>query len=167
MSYNLSNVSVYVVDLKKLSPFGDPSLSAGMPTSSGPGMNANSAGGGGGGGGGGGVVFVTNSGGGGGNGGGSTTFRHGQTFRKSFNKERPPGGLRQNELKMSLEAAQESDDKSSTETDDDGLIGTADIKDLGHYHNIFQPRARECTSGIFFFFLQKNLDQIFYSLIWV
>ena len=92
-------------------------------------------------------------------GGGPTTFRHGQTFRKSFNKERPPGGLRQNDLKMSLEAAQESDDKSSTETDDDGLIGTADIKDLGHYHNIFQPRGRECKALLSFFFVRKERVQ--------
>ena len=78
----------------------------------------------------------------------SSSFRHGQTFRKSFNKERPAGGLRQNEIKMSLEA-HESDDKSSTETDDD-LISTADIKDLNHYHNIFQPRGRECKFNYVF-----------------
>lgn len=138
MSYNLSNVSVYVVDLKKLAPFGDSSSGSRTVNSS----NSNSV-----------------AGGGGVMGGGPTTFRHGQTFRKSFNKERPPGGLRQNDLKMSLEAAQESDDKSSTETDDDGLIGTADIKDLGHYHNIFQPRGRECKALLSFFFVRKERVQ--------
>lgn len=80
--------------------------------------------------------------GGGVGGGGVTNFHHGQTFRKSFNKERPPGGLRQNQIKINHDT-QESDEKSSTETEDDG-ISTADIKDLNHYHNIFQPRGREC-----------------------
>ena len=129
VSYNLSNVSIYVVDLKKLSPFGSDALSgsSGIQPASGSG--------------------VPTVGGGGVGGIGGSSFRHGQTFRKSFNKERPPGGMRQNDIKMSLEAG-ESDDKSSTETDDDGLIGTADIKDLGHYHNIFQPRGRECEYSL-------------------
>ena len=123
MSYNLSSVSIYVVDLKKVTPFSDslPQSTSSMSSSSS--SNALHPTGGSG--------MST-----------SSSFRHGQTFRKSFNKERPAGGLRQNEIKMSLEA-HESDDKSSTETDDD-LISTADIKDLNHYHNIFQPRGREC-----------------------
>lgn len=112
MSYNLSNVSIYVIDLKKVSPFG-------QPASAGPV---------------GGVAYGAGTGG--------LSFQHGQTFRKSFNKERPPAGARQNQIKVNNEA-HESDDKSSTETEDDAL-STADIKDLNHYHDIFQPRAREC-----------------------
>lgn len=117
MSYNLSSVSVYVVDLKKVTPFTDSLAQTTSSLSSSPSSNA---------------LHPAGT---------SNSFRHGQSFRKSFNKERPPGGLRQNEIKMSLEA-HESDDKSSTETEDD-LINTADIKDLNHYHNIFQPRGRE------------------------
>jgi len=124
VSYNLSSVSIYVVDLKKVMPFSDsPSQSTSSLLSS----SSN-------------ALHPT----GGSSMGTSSSFRHGQTFRKSFNKERPAGGLRQNEINMSLEA-HESDDKSSTETEDD-LISTADIKDLNHYHNIFQPRGRECKS---------------------
>ncbi|XP_046441601.1 katanin p80 WD40 repeat-containing subunit B1-like isoform X3 [Daphnia pulex] len=114
VSYNLSNVSIYVIDLKKVAPFGDS-----LQTSSGLG--------------GGGVGI-------GGGGGGGTAFQHGVSFRKSFNKERPPGGLRQSQIKMNHDTI-ESDEKSSTETEDDGIA--ADIKDLNHYHNIFQPRGRE------------------------
>lgn len=125
VSYNLSNVSIYVVDLKKVAPFGDSSQS-----SSGLGVGVGIGGGGG--------------------GVGGTAFQHGQSFRKSFNRERPPGGVRQNQIKMKHDTQQESDEKSSTETEDDG-ISTADIKDLNHYHNIFQPRDRECKffSSIF------------------
>jgi hypothetical protein len=121
VSYNLSNVSIYVIDLKKVAPFGDS-----LQTSSGLG--------------GGGVGI-------GGGGGGGTAFQHGVSFRKSFNKERPPGGLRQSQIKMNHDTI-ESDEKSSTETEDDGIA--ADIKDLNHYHNIFQPRGRECKSGMAF-----------------
>ena len=115
MSYNLSNVSIYVIDLKKVSPFGQPASAGGVSY-----------------------------------GGGNSTglsFQHGQTFRKSFNKERPAGGVRQNQIKVNNEA-QESDDKSSTETEDDAL-STADIKDLNHYQDIFQPRSRECKCIVF------------------
>lgn len=83
-----------------------------------------------------------------GGGGGGSSFQHGQTFRKSFNRERPPGGVRQSQIKMNHDT-QESDEKSSTETEDDGIA--ADIKDLNHYHNIFQPRDRECKFISFFF----------------
>lgn len=123
VSYNLSNVSIYVIDLKKVAPFGDS-----LQTSSGLGVGVGIGGG-----------------------GGGTNFQHGQTFRKSFNKERPPGGVRQNQIKMNHDT-QESDEKSSTETEDDA-ISTADIKDLNHYHNIFQPRGRECKSFHEFFSL--------------
>ena len=82
-----------------------------------------------------------------GGGGGGSSFQHGQTFRKSFNRERPPGGVRQSQIKMNHDT-QESDEKSSTETEDDGIA--ADIKDLNHYHNIFQPRDRECKFISFF-----------------
>lgn len=102
VSYNLSNVSIYVVDLKKVAPFG---------------------------------VCHNGDGGLGGLGG---PFRHGQTLRKSFNKEKPMGN-RQTDIKVN----EESDDKSSTETEDD--ISTADIKDLNNYHTIFQPRGRELS----------------------
>lgn len=115
VSYNLSNVSIYVIDLKKVAPFGDS-----LQSSSGLGVGVGIGGGG----------------------GGGSAFQHGQTFRKSFNKERPPGGVRQSQIKMNHDT-QESDEKSSTETEDDG-ISAADIKDLNHYHNIFQPRGREC-----------------------
>jgi len=129
VSYNLSSVSIYVVDLKKVTPFSDSLPQSTSLMSSSSSSNALHPTGGSG--------MST-----------SSSFRHGQTFRKSFNKERPVGGLRQNEIKMSLEA-HESDDKSSTETDDD-LISTADIKDLNHYHNIFQPRGRECKFNYVF-----------------
>lgn len=112
-------MSIYVIDLKKVAPFGDS-----LQTSSGLG--------------GGGVGI-------GGGGGGGTAFQHGVSFRKSFNKERPPGGLRQSQIKMNHDTI-ESDEKSSTETEDDGIA--PDIKDLNHYHNIFQPRGRECKSWI-------------------
>ena len=122
VSYNLSNVSIYVIDLKKVAPFGDS-----LQSSSGLG--------------GGGVGIGV------GGGGGGTAFQHGVSFRKSFNKERPPGGLRQSQIKMNHDTI-ESDEKSSTETEDDGIA--ADIKDLNHYHNIFQPRGRECKSRMDF-----------------
>ena len=99
VSYNVSNVSIYVVDLKKVAPFG------GATTAS-----------------------LSND----------EPFRLGQSFRKSFNKEKPVGN-RKTEIKIN----EESDDKSSTETEDDA-ISTADIKDLNNYHTIFQPRGREC-----------------------
>ena len=107
MSYNLSNVSIYVVDLKKVAPFG---------------VSHN------------GDVGLSSLGG---------PFRHGQSLRKSFNKEKPIGNR-----KTDIKVNEESDDKSSTETEDDA-ISTADIKDLNHYHTIFQPRGRECklTNG--------------------
>ena len=105
VSYNLSNVSIYVVDLKKVAPFG---------------------------------VCHNGDSGLGSLGGLGGPFRHGQSLRKSFNKEKPIGN-RQTDIKVN----EESDDKSSTETEDDA-ISTADIKDLNNYHTIFQPRGREC-----------------------
>lgn len=115
VSYNLSNVSIYVIDLKKVAPFGDSSQSlSGL--------------------GGGGVGI-------GGGSGGGMAFQHGQSFRKSFNKERPPGGVRQSQIKINHDTI-ESDEKSSTETEDDGIIAA---EELNQYHNVFQPRGRELS----------------------
>lgn len=106
-------MSIYVIDLKKVAPFGDSSQSC------------------------------SGLGGGGiGGGGGGMAFQHGQSFRKSFNKERPPGGVRQSQIKINHDTI-ESDEKSSTETEDDGIIV---VEELNHYHNVFQPRGRECKS---------------------
>lgn len=93
MSSHLNNVTIYVVDLKKVAPFGGPSSSN------------------------------------------NSAFRHGQPLRKSFNRDKPISG---NRIKMH----EESDEKSSTETEDDG-VSLADIKNLNDYHAIFQPRSRE------------------------
>lgn len=107
-------MSIYVIDLKKVAPFGDSSQSlSGL--------------------GGGGVGI-------GGGSGGGMAFQHGQSFRKSFNKERPPGGVRQSQIKINHDTI-ESDEKSSTETEDDGIIAA---EELNQYHNVFQPRGREC-----------------------
>ena len=99
VSYNLNNVSIYVVDLKKVVPFGGP-----------PSPN-------------------------------EVAFRHGASLRKSFNREKSLGSRQ-----IKVHENQESDEKSSTETEDDA-VSLADIKDLGNYHAIFQPRGRECESS--------------------
>jgi len=97
VSYNLNNVSIYVVDLKKVVPFGGP-----------PSPN-------------------------------EVAFRHGASLRKSFNREKSLGSRQ-----IKVHENQESDEKSSTETEDDA-VSLADIKDLGNYHAIFQPRGRELS----------------------
>ncbi|XP_057364598.1 katanin p80 WD40 repeat-containing subunit B1-like isoform X2 [Daphnia carinata] len=116
VSYNLSNVSIYVIDLKKVAPFGDSSQSSSGLCGGGVGIGGGS--------------------------GGGMAFQHGQSFRKSFNKERPPGGVRQSQIKTNRDTI-ESDEKSSTETEDDGIIAT---EEFNQYHDVFPPRGREYTA---------------------
>ncbi|KAG8233220.1 hypothetical protein J437_LFUL013274 [Ladona fulva] len=68
-------------------------------------------------------------------------FSHGQTVRKSFNKERPPPGSKHRLLVKTIEES----DKSGTDPEDESL-SIADIKDVGDYQAIFQPNRALCRT---------------------
>ncbi|XP_065571561.1 katanin p80 WD40 repeat-containing subunit B1-like isoform X2 [Artemia franciscana] len=95
-SCHLSNVSVYVVDLKRVIPIGGPPPDSPI-----------------------------------------SEFKHGQTLRKSFNKDRPPGGI---SPKIRIE---ESDKSSSTDAEDDNS-STADLTDLT-YTAVFRTKRDYAT----------------------
>ncbi|XP_046400090.1 katanin p80 WD40 repeat-containing subunit B1 isoform X2 [Ischnura elegans] len=64
----------------------------------------------------------------------TSPFSHGQSVRKSFNKERPPPGSKHRLLVKTIEES----DKSGTDPEDE-MQSVADIKDVGDYRAIFQP----------------------------
>jgi len=70
---------------------------------------------------------------------GKVTFRD-HPVRRSFIKEKPgPGGTKPvQQVKI-----EECSDKSGTDGDDSDAVSTAEITNLNHYENIFQPRQRQ------------------------
>jgi hypothetical protein len=139
VAYNMSNVSVYVVDLKRTQPFLGGCLSRGMditssmgqsrmeqlPTSSGSTMgledSASPE-----------PHLVTSS--------QSQRAKAGQPMRKSFIKEKPgPNGQRPSpQVKISEEQTSSTDPEDSA-----GEINQADINDVQNYEHIFKPRRQE------------------------
>ncbi|XP_071450039.1 katanin p80 WD40 repeat-containing subunit B1 isoform X2 [Hetaerina americana] len=130
-SFHSTNVVLYVVDLKGVQPHDHPSLlTSAIPTSE-KGDSAETA-----------VSSVSsisspsvitstptqssNT--------STSPFSHGQSVRKSFNKERPPPGSKHRLLVKTIEES----DKSGTDPEDE-MQSIADIKDVGDYRAIFQP----------------------------
>ncbi|XP_076765599.1 katanin p80 isoform X2 [Xylocopa sonorina] len=69
----------------------------------------------------------------------TSPFSHGNSLRKSFSRERPPG-LKKHTLDVrTIEEA----DKSGTDPEDEATY--ADISNVNEYHNIFQPNRSHPT----------------------
>nr|XP_040572515.1 katanin p80 WD40 repeat-containing subunit B1-like [Lepeophtheirus salmonis] len=130
-AHQMSTVSLYVVDLKKVKPFGSskisqpllPSLSTNNLNNH---INNNSLSN---------QLNLNNNMINNNNHNGNQNFRSGTTVRRSFTKERPSY-----QVKMSEE---QCSDKSGTDPEDSDNFSQADITDYRNYEHIFRPRKRE------------------------
>lgn len=125
-SHQMSNVSIYVVDLKRVQPMGsnlrsNPPMTNGSRNNSTPGSLATTA-------------YKLSNG----------VIQQPSHVRRSFVKEKPglTGTRPDSQIKTSEEP---NSDKSGTDPEDSDAISPADINDYRSYENIFRPRQRELS----------------------